>query len=98
MDFPTRDFEAERRERESFILLQHAYAWSHGKPDVPLSAERLAHALGLLPEELAELVRHLAVLGHLGVRGEGVHVAIRPEGIDYIERLAWRRPLRVEPV
>lgn len=91
MPNPKRDLEAERGERESFILLQHAYTLSEGESGVAIPADRLGHELGFGADQLAALVRHLERVGYLAVEGGGRRAAVSPAGVEYIERLAWRR-------
>ena len=86
-----RDYRAERRERDSFVLLQHVYTLADGDPVVPVSGQRAAEHLCFRQDEAAELIDHLVHLGYLRQLSEVGLIAISPEGIDYIERLAWRR-------
>ena len=86
-----RDFAVEREERNTFVLLQHAYTLAEADPEVRLSGWHLGDALGLPREEAGRLIRHLVWHGYLEERGAGPEVSVTPQGVDYIERLAWRR-------
>lgn len=86
-----RDYEAERRERESFILLQHAYTLAEGSPEATLSGAQMADALGLPQDEARRLIEHLVWEGYFTDLGAGPRISIARQGIEYIERLAWRR-------
>lgn len=88
---PARDEEEIRRERQSFILLQHLYTLTDADPAVAASTHRAALDLGFPPVEIAALVRHLSEAGYL-VRARGDTARCIPTaGAAYIERLARRR-------
>lgn len=86
---PSRD--QERRERESFVVLQHAYTLSDADPSASLPYARLGEDLGFAEPHFGDLVAHLVGVGYLARVGAGSLLSITPAGIDYIERLAWRR-------
>ena len=83
--------ELERLERDSFILLQHAYTLTGADPSVPVNSTRLGCELGFADTETSRLVRYLSWVGYLKESAAGPHLALSPEGIDYLERGARRR-------
>jgi hypothetical protein len=83
--------ERERLERDSFILLQHAYTLTGADPSVPVNPMRLGCELGFAHNETSRLVRYLSWVGYLKESAAGPHLALAPEGIDYLERGARRR-------
>lgn len=86
-----RDDEAERQERNSFILLQHAYTLASAHPAAVLSGTQMAVDLGFAREEALPLIELLVREGYFTDRGVGPRISISQQGIQYIERLAWRR-------
>jgi hypothetical protein len=84
-----RDAELERLERDSFVYLQHVYTISERDPAARQSGSRMNKDLGFTPDRGAMLLDHLIGTGYLA--GHGPMISITPEGVDYIERLAWRR-------
>lgn len=83
--------EQERRERESFVVLQHLYTLSDANPAESLPSGRIRDALGFSEPGFGELVEHLATVGYVTRIGGGSLLSITPAGAEYIERLAWRR-------
>jgi hypothetical protein len=84
-----RDFEAERHERNSFIVLQHVYTITTERPGFP--PHRIADDLALARGEAAEIIGHLIDIGFLERLPGSLAIRLTPQGSDYIERLAWRR-------
>lgn len=84
-----RDLRSERMERESFIALQHLYTVSEGNSSRWMPCARMRADLGLTQEETAQIVEHLCAVELIASDGDSI--AIRPDGVGYIERLAWRR-------
>ena len=92
-----RDFEAERRERDSFIVLQHLYTMGEECSELPV--RRIADDLGLAPKYTEEIVENLITTGYLEWAAWAACVRPSPLGVKYIESLAWRRrSLRVSAV
>jgi DNA-binding IclR family transcriptional regulator len=86
-----RDFEEERRERNRFLLLQHAATLAEADPTVTLAGERLWRDLGFSLSEGHPLIRSLVRAGYLVERGAGPQVSLAPQAIEYLERRAGRR-------
>ena len=84
-----RDFEAEHRERDSFIILQHLY--TIGEECSGLPVRRIADDLGLAPAYTDTLVEHLITTGYLAWVPGAACVCPSSMGAQYIESLAWRR-------
>lgn len=87
----TIDPKAVRRERESFIVLQHLHNLRGEATDEARLCSRVERDLGFEPGACAELVEHLVRVGFATTSGPGDHLWITPAGAEYIERLAWRR-------
>ena len=83
--------EVERLERDSFILLQHAYALTGADPTMPVNAKRLGCELGFAEEETSRLVRYLSWVGYMKESAAGPHLALAEPGIEYVEVGAGRR-------
>ena len=87
-----RDYQAERRERDSFVLLQHVYTVTEGSPTEVVRGRRIAEELCFANDEIGELIEHLVRVGYFSrCSGDGDPISITPLGAEYIERLAWRR-------
>lgn len=86
-----RDYEVERRERESFILLQHAYTLAEANPEAILSGAHMVDDLGFARDAGLRLIEHLVREGYFTDHGTGPRISISRQGIEYIERFAWRR-------
>ena len=80
-----------RKERESFIVLQHVYTLADADPSHVMQCSRVAADLGFHRAGCGQLIEHLVSAGCLAWATPGVEVSIPPTGIAYIERLAWRR-------
>jgi hypothetical protein len=80
-----------RKERESFIVLQHLYTLADADPKHAVQCSRIAADLGFHRTGCGPLVEHLISVGCLAWATPGHEVSITPMGVDYIERLAWRR-------
>ena len=78
-----------RKERSSFVLLQHLYSLSQELPG-PLSARRLAAELGFTIQEEFACAKLLARTG-LAKWDEIDQLTLTRAGRDYIERDARRR-------
>lgn len=85
-----RDYRAERRERDSFILLQHIYTITEADPSRSVMGSAVAKELGLSDAEASELVEHLSGLGYFEEHS-GRELGMSQKAVDYIEGLAWRR-------
>jgi hypothetical protein len=86
-----RDLDLERRERESFIVLQYVYTLTDASADVSVPCARIAADLGYRESGCGELIEHLVYVGHLAWVRPGLTISITPGGIEYIQQLAWRR-------
>lgn len=86
-----REQRAEQRERECFHLLQRLYTLTEGNGEAGVPALGLGAELGFGERETRELVDHLVWSGCVACQGEELRLALTPGGVDYIERLAWRR-------
>jgi hypothetical protein len=85
-----RDFESERSERDSFVVLQHVYSLSGGNIETMIAPDQLTVSLGFRIAETLHLVDHLIEAGLLA-RGPRGSISITASGSDYVRRLAWRR-------
>ena len=83
--------EVQRLERDSFILLQHAYTVTEADPCVPVNAARLGAELGFAEAEVCRLVDYLSWVGYLKQSAAGPHLSLASEGIHYLEEGAGRR-------
>lgn len=83
--------EVQRLERDSYILLQHAYTLTGADPAVPVNATRLGADLGFAESETSRLVRYLSWIGYLKESAAGPHLALAEEAIEYLEEGAGRR-------
>ncbi|HEX6925683.1 MAG TPA: hypothetical protein VF167_09635 [Longimicrobiaceae bacterium] len=83
--------EVQRLERDSFILLQHAYAVTGSCPGRPVNPARLGAELGFDEEETSRLVNYLSWIGYLKESTMGPHLFLANEGIEYLEAGAGRR-------
>lgn len=90
MDERQRNPDVERLERDSFVVLQHAYNWQ-SEDGRRLSAWVIGSDLGLSPGDCTAIIGQLAFQGYLTWSGSGPGLRISPLGIDYVERLAGRR-------
>lgn len=89
---PASERQALRRvERESFILLQHAYTLAQDDPTIGVNPNRLRADLCLGDLEVDRLVRYLSWLGYLHESPTGPHLVISPVGIEYLEHACGRR-------
>jgi hypothetical protein len=86
-----REKRAEQRERECFHLLQRLYTLTEGNTAEAHSGWTLGAELGFDERETRELVDHLVWSGCVTCEGDELLLGLTPGGIDYIERLAWRR-------
>ena len=86
-----RSAEVERLERDSFILLQHAYTVTGATAGRPVNATRLGHDLGFAEDEASRLINYLNWVGYLKESAAGPHLSLAPEGIEYLEERAGRR-------
>jgi hypothetical protein len=77
-------------ERDSFVLLLHAYTVSGGLADVELSDLALGRDLAFDLAYLQLLLDHLAAGGFVRCRPGGA-VFIAPRGAEYIRELARQR-------
>jgi Mn-dependent DtxR family transcriptional regulator len=85
-----RDYEAEQRERKSFILLQHVYTITEADPGRTVVGSTIARDLGFGESEARELIEHLGGLGYFEMHSDR-ELGMSTKAIEYIERLAWRR-------
>lgn len=85
-----RDHEAEQRERESFILLQHVYTVTEADPGRSVISSTIARDLGFSEAEASELIEHLGGLGYFEEHSDR-ELGMSTKAIEYIEGLAWRR-------
>ena len=83
--------EVERLERDSFILLQHAYTVTGATAGLPVNGTRLGHDLGFAEDEASRLINYLNWIGYLKESAAGPHLSLAPEGIEYLEHRAGRR-------
>ena len=65
-----------RIERDSFILIQHAYALSGGNREVLVNPHRLLCDLGFTEDEVAQLLRYLYWIGFLRDAPGGAHLTL----------------------
>lgn len=86
-----REEERIRMERESFVVLQHMYTLSGGDDGAAVALPRVSGELGFEAPRFTRLIDHLAAVGHVSPIAGGTFAAITAAGVDYIERLAWRR-------
>lgn len=86
-----RDFEEERRERDRFLLLQHAFTLAEGDPTTVLPGGRVWRDLGFSRTEGSALVDGLIRGGYLEERCTGRLVRLTRQGADFLERRARRR-------
>src|SRR5690606_22609536 len=63
-----------RIERDSFILIQHAYSLGAGTNEITVNPHRLLCDLGFTEEEVAQLVRYLYWVGFLRDTPAGPHL------------------------
>lgn len=91
-----REYQAEQRERDSFVLMQHVYTLTDGTAGQTISGARAGDYLCFRAAETTELIQHLARCGYLEQHYEDM-ISITSMGIEYIERLAWRRRSAREP-
>lgn len=80
-----------RLERESFILLQHAYTLAQGDSPCGVNPHRLSCDLCFDDVETERLVRYLSWLGYLRESPTGPHLVLSPLGIEYLEHACGRR-------
>lgn len=80
-----------RLERESFILLQHAYTLAQGDPSSGVNPHRLSCDLCFGDVETERLVQYLSWLGYLRESPTGPHIVLSPSGIEYLEHACGRR-------
>ena len=95
MHDPERNPIAERQEREAFLLLFHLYNVTAGDPGVELAPDQLARDLAFEWPQVALLVDHLAMCGHVRCRIEG-GLCITPDGVDYVATAGRRRSVRAK--
>ena len=80
-----------RKERESFVALQHLYNLGGAGAGEASLCSRIERDLGFERGACTELVEHLVHVGYVATSGLGEHLSITPAGIAYIEQLARRR-------
>ena len=89
---PASERQALRRvERESFIVLQHAYTLAQDDPSMGVNPNRLRNDLCFGDLEVDRLVRYLSWLGYLQQSPSGPHLVISPIGVEYLEHACGRR-------
>lgn len=93
----TRDPEAEEKERVSFILLQYVYSLACEGQGV-VAVGRVASDLGLPVGFAVQVVAHLTYAGFLAWEGTGRPVALAEKGVEFIERLGYRRRMLQLPI
>ncbi len=80
-----------RLERESFILLQHAYTLAQDDSTGGVNPHRLSNDLCFGDVETERLVRYLSWLGYLRESPTGPHLVLSPSGVEYLEHACGRR-------
>lgn len=80
-----------RIERDSFILIQHAYALSGGNRQVLVHPHRLLCDLGFTEDEVAQLLRYLSWIGYLRDAPGTSHLTLSDEAVTYLEHERGRR-------
>ncbi len=86
-----RDLRAEQTERNSFVLLQHVHSISGGNRNLEMLGSKVGDQLGFEREETERLIKYLVQQKYLQNRTVGTLISITPEGVTYLEQLAWRR-------
>lgn len=77
------------RYRDGFVLLQHLFSLTDGRPEAEVDVARLAHDLGLYDQEEREVVRHLQLLGFLHCPGN--RASLTWAAIRYLQAERGRR-------
>jgi hypothetical protein len=85
-----RDYDSERRERNSFVLLQHFHTIIEADIRRTVPGSKLTNELGFGPDESRELINYLLGLGYFEPRS-GQLLAMSPLALEYVERIARRR-------
>ena len=80
-----------RIERDSFILIQHAYALSGGNRQVLVNPHRLLCDLGFTEDEITQLLRYLSWVGYLRDAPGTSHLTLSEEAVTYLEHERGRR-------
>lgn len=83
--------EAEREERERYRVLAWIYQVVGEDCDTTAQAEEVADDLALPREDVVRAVAHLARQGYLQRPGAGSRVCLTEQGLEYLQRGAWRR-------
>jgi hypothetical protein len=83
--------EEERRDHLRYEFLERIYLLAGADCSSELHWQEFEEQFGPLGPEPVVLTRELAVLGFVRFREEPFRVCITAEGVDYLQRRAWRR-------
>lgn len=81
----------ERWERQRYLVLDWVYANTGPSCDRRVNASVAAEETRLGPEEVFRSIEYLADRGYVRYVGPGPQVCITREGLEYLQRRAWRR-------
>jgi Mn-dependent DtxR family transcriptional regulator len=84
-----RNFESERRERMSRVILEHVHGLKEEPPAV-LLINRIAMNLALEPREVAQILNDLAESGYIEWEALKKPIRLTAAGHDQVERLRSR--------
>jgi Mn-dependent DtxR family transcriptional regulator len=86
-----RDEERERRERQRYQVLEWVYSHAVSDGDRSVQGQTMAEELDFSFEEVYRNLEYLASHGYLRYADVGPQVCLTREGVEYLQRRAWRR-------